>query len=92
MRLEVVGDPKWDGEKGQLELQYDKVDDTFRTFQPVTVPDSRQDPPLAEESAALDVGANNLVACTTTTGQQYLYEGRELFAGFHETTEEIARL
>jgi len=23
---------------------------------------------------ALDIGANNLVACTTTTGEQYLYE------------------
>ncbi len=38
------------------------------------------------------MGANNLVACTTTTGQQYLYEGRDLFADFRETTEEIARL
>ncbi|GGN24004.1 hypothetical protein GCM10009021_27070 [Halarchaeum nitratireducens] len=40
----------------------------------------------------MDVGANNLVACTTTTGQQCLYEGRDLFARFRETTEEIARL
>jgi len=92
LRLEVAGDPKWDGEQGQLEVQYDEVSDTFRAFQPVTVPDSRQDSPLAEESAALDVGANNLVACTTTTGQQYLYEGRDLFTDFRETTEEIARL
>ncbi len=92
LRLEVAGDPKWEGEQGRLELHYDAVDDTFRAIQPVTVPDSRQDSPLAEESAALDVGANNLVACTTTTGQQYLYEGRDLFADFHETTEEIARL
>ena len=38
------------------------------------------------------MGANNLVACTTTTGQQFLYEGRDLFARFRETTEEIARL
>jgi putative transposase len=38
------------------------------------------------------VGANNLVACTTTTGQQYLYESRDLFDRFRETTEEIARL
>jgi putative transposase len=38
------------------------------------------------------VGANNLVACTTTTGQQYLYEGRDLFDRFRETTEEVARL
>jgi putative transposase len=92
LRLEVAGDPKWDGEQGRLELYYDEVSDTFRAFQPVTVPDSRQDSPLAEESAALDIGANNLVACTTTTGQQYLYEGRELFTDFRETTEEIARL
>jgi putative transposase len=92
LRLEVAGEPKWEGEQGRLELYYDEVDDTFRAIQPVTVPDSRRDSPLAEESAALDVGANNLVACTTTTGQQYCYEGRDLFARFRETTEEIARL
>jgi len=92
LRLEVAGDPKWEGEQGRLELYYDEVDDTFRAIQPITVPDSRRDSPLAEESAALDVGANNLVACTTTTGQQYLYEGRDLFARFREITEEIARL
>jgi len=61
LRLEVAGDPKWDGEQGRLELYYDEVSDTFRAFQPVTVPDSRQDSPLAEESAALAIGANNLV-------------------------------
>jgi len=92
LRLEVAGDPKWEGEQGRLELYYDEVDDTFRAFQPVTAPDSRQDSPLASEEAALDVGANNLVACTTTTGQQYCYEGRDLFARFRKTTEEIARL
>jgi len=92
LRLEVCGTPKWKGEQGRLEIQYDEVDDTFRAFQPVTVPDSRQDPPLASEEAALDVGANNLVACTTTTGQQYLYEGRGLFDRFRETTDQIARL
>jgi len=92
LRLEVAGDPKWDGEQGRLEIQYDETDDTFRAFQPITVPDSRQDLSLASEEAALDVGANNLVACTTTTGQQYLYEGRDLFDRFRETTDEIARL
>ncbi len=92
LRLEVTGVPKWEGEQGRLELYYDEVGDTFRALQPVTVPDSRQDSPVADESAALDVGANNLVACTTTTDQQYLYEGRDLFTRFHETTEEIARL
>ena len=92
LRLEVCGALKWDGEQGRLEIQYDETDDTFRAFQPVIVPDSRQDSPLASHEAALDVGANNLVACTTTTGQQYLYEGRDLFDRFRETTEEIARL
>jgi len=92
LRLEVCGNPKWDGDQGRLELYFDEVDDTFRAVQPVTVADSRRDSPLAEESAALDVGANNLVACTTTTGHQYLYQGHDLFARFRETTKEIARL
>lgn len=90
LRLEVHGRPKWDGKPGRLELYYDELDDRFRAIQPVTVPDSRQDLPLANETAALDIGANNLVACTTTTGQQYLYEGRDLFERFRETTRTIA--
>jgi len=90
LRVEVAGDPKWSGEQGRLELVYDELADTFRAFQPVTIDDSRLDSPLASEEAALDVGANNLVACTTTTGQQYLYEGRNLFKEFCDTTERIA--
>jgi len=92
LRLEVRGNPKWDGKQGRLELEYDEESDTFRAFQPVTVPDSRLDSPLASHEAALDVGANNLVACSTTTGNQYLYDGRELFGRFRKTTDEIARL
>ncbi|MCG1002064.1 MULTISPECIES: IS200/IS605 family transposase [Halobacterium] len=90
LRLEACGTPTWDGEQGRLELIYDETDDTFRALQPVTIPDFRRDSPLASEEAALDVGANNLVACTTTTGTQFLYEGRSLFKRFHETTEKIA--
>jgi len=90
LQLEVTGDPKWSGEQGRLELVYDELADSFRAFQPITVDDSRLDSPLASEEAALDVGANNLVACTTTTGQQYLYDGRNEFERFHETTEDIA--
>ena len=90
LRVEIAGDPKWSGERGRLELVYDETADTFRAFQPVTIDDSRLDSPLASEEAALDVGANNLVACTTTTGSQYLYDGRDLFEQFHETTEQIA--
>jgi putative transposase len=92
LRLEVAGIPKWDGKQGRLELYYDESSNQFRAFQPVTVDDSRLDTPLASEEAALDIGANNLVACTTTTGQQYLYHGRDRFERFRETTQEIARL
>jgi len=93
-RLEIAGDPNWpDYEKqGRLELWYDETDCTFRASQPVTVSDDARDTPLADEKAALDIGANNLVACTTTTGEQYLYEGRALFQRFRDTTREIARL
>jgi len=93
LRLEIVGDPNWPDydKQGRLDLWYDETDCTFRASQPVTVTDAR-DTPLATEKAALDIGANNLVACTTTTGEQYLYEGRALFQRFRETTREIARL
>ena len=90
--LNVKGKPKWDGDQGRLELYYDEASDQYRAIQPVTVDDSRLDSPLADETAALDIGANNLVACTTTTGQQYLYEGRDLFDRFRETTRRIAEL
>jgi putative transposase len=94
LRLEIAGNPNWpDYEtQGRLDLWYDETDCTFRASQPVTVSDNARDPPLADETAALDIGANNIVACTTTTGEQYLYEGRDLFDRFRETTGEIARL
>jgi len=94
LRLEIVGEPNWPDyeDQSRLELWYDETDSTFRASQPVTVPDETRDTPLADHKAALDIGANNLAACTTTTGQQYLYEGRELFQRFRETTREIARL
>ncbi|MCU4924829.1 transposase [Halobacteria archaeon AArc-dxtr1] len=94
LRLEIAGEPNWpDYEKqGRLDLWYDDTDSTFRASQPVTVSDDARDTPLASEKAALDLGANNLVACTTKTGEQYLYEGRGLFQRFRETTREISRL
>jgi putative transposase len=92
LTLEVYGDPKWTGKQGRLELYYDELGDQFRAHQPVTVDELPRDPPVADELAALDIGANNLVACTTTTGQRYLYAGRDLFERFHATTQEIARL
>ena len=94
LRLEVRGDPNWRKyeKQGRLELFYDEQAQSFRAYQPVTIDDSRLASPLASEEAALDIGANSLVACTTTTGQQLLYEGRGLFERFRETTREIARL
>jgi putative transposase len=75
-----------------VEIQYDEVEDTYRAYQPVTIDESELDSPLASEEAALDLGVNDLVACTTTTGQQYLYDDEELFEQFRAKTEEIARL
>ena len=94
LRLEIVGDPNWPNyeDQGRLDLWYDETDSTVRASQPVTVSGETRGTPLADETAALDIGANNLVACTTATGQQYLYEGRELFQRFRETTREVARL
>ncbi|MFB6119478.1 RNA-guided endonuclease InsQ/TnpB family protein [Halosegnis sp.] len=94
LRLVIVGDPTWPDyeDQSRLMLWYDETDSTFRASQPVTVSDDVRETPLADEAAALDIGANNLVACTTTTGEQYLYEGRELFQRFRDTTREIARL
>jgi putative transposase len=92
LRLEVRGDPKWSGEQGELEIQYDEVEDTYRAYQPVTIDESELDALLASEEAALDLGVNNLVACATTTGEQYLYDGEDLFEQFRATTEEIGRL
>jgi putative transposase len=94
LRLEIVGKPNWpDYEtQGRLNLWYDDVAGTFRASQPVTVSDDARATPLASEEAALDIGANNLVACTTSTGQQYLYESRELFQRFRDTTRHVAKL
>ena len=89
LRLEIRGKPKWSGKQGRLELYHDESSARFRAIQPVR-DCSPQASPLADETAALDIGANNLVACTTTTGKRYLYEGRDLFGRFAETTERIA--
>jgi putative transposase len=89
--FDVHGRPKWEGKQGRLELYYDETDDTYRAIQPVR-DCSQRDTPLADHTAALDVGANNLVACTTTNGRQYLYTGRDLFDRFRETTLHIGEL
>ncbi|MFD1586767.1 RNA-guided endonuclease InsQ/TnpB family protein [Halorientalis brevis] len=92
LSLEVRGEPHWEGDPGRLVIEYDELSETFRASQPVTVPDDRQDSPLAHQTAALDLGVNTLVACTTSGGQQYRYNGKPLFERFRETTEHIADL
>ena len=96
LRLEARGDPRWDGEQGRLELVYDRDAESFKARQPVTDAVLRRDDSLAATPrddgavAALDIGANNLVTLTTTSGYQRLYHGRPQFHVFHQTTREIA--
>jgi putative transposase len=90
LRLPVRGDPKWSGDAGRLEISYDSVEETYRVHQSITVDDVRRSDSDGSEAAALDLGANVLVACTTTTGRQYLYSGHHSFEQFRETTNAIA--
>ena len=92
LRLEARGKPHWEGKPGQLTVEYEDIDDTFRVYQPVTVTADSTTNPTNGEVAALDLGINTLVACSTTTGRQYQYRGRDLFERFRETTEETAQL
>ncbi|ELY65048.1 IS200/IS605 family transposon protein TnpB [Natronococcus jeotgali] len=98
LRVEICGRPRWAGEKGRLEIVYERDTDSFRVYQPVTNAVRERDESLAVESsndgsvAALDIGANNLVAVTTSRGKQRLYDGRSPFRRFHRTTERIADL
>lgn len=99
LRLAIRGAPKWSGEQGQLQITYDQVGEQFTAIRPLTVSSIEADDVAdtctsstvsGTEEAAVDLGANNLAAVTTTTGRQYLYEGRDLFEEFREQTEEIA--
>lgn len=101
LRVPVKGNPHWTGKQGRLELSYDRNTESFTAKQPVTTlhetvtatqPSLATDSSDEEHVAAVDVGANNLVAVTTTTGHQRLYHGRPLFEQFHELTEQIAYL
>ena len=94
LRLEIAGDPNWPEyeKQGRLDLWYDETDSRFRASQLVTIFDETRETPLADETAALDIGANNLVACTTTTGKQYLYDGSHPFEQFRKTSDRIAEL
>lgn len=90
LRVAVRGDPHWQGDQGRLHLTYDDVDETYRAYQPVTVPERERATPTGADVAALDIGANVLVACTTTAGDQYWYNGQGPFRQFRETSKRIA--
>lgn len=98
LRLEARGNPPWTGKQGRLEVVFDRNAEAFRVRHPVSDATRRRDEQLAATSsdegavAALDIGANNLVAATTSTGQQRCYHGRPQFVRFRETTEHIATL
>jgi putative transposase len=89
LRVAVRGDPHWQGDQGRLHLT-DDVDETYRAYQPVTVPERERATPTGADVAALDIGANVLVACTTTAGDQYWYNGQGPFRQFRETSKRIA--
>lgn len=97
LRLEARGNPRWTGKQGRLGLVYDRDAESFRARQPVKNATRRRESlaPVSSDDdtvAALDIGANNLVAVTTTRGNQRLYHGRPSFRRFHRTTERIATL
>lgn len=106
LELEVSGRPHWEGKQGRLELVYDRTTESFTATQSVggdthtphrrtasdTHSHSLATPSGEDVVAAVDIGANNLAACTTSTGDQILFHGRPCFEEFHAHTVEIARL
>ncbi|WP_240730016.1 transposase [Halalkalirubrum salinum] len=105
LRLEVAGQPRWTGKQGRLEIVYDRDTETFTAYRtvgdednPPRRRDSYQPTSLATTTsgnkvvAAVDIGANNLAAATTTEGDHRLYHGRPAFRTFHAHTERIAEL
>lgn len=64
LRVAICGEPSWADftDHGRLELWYEETDCTFRASQPVTICNDTQATPPADKKAALDIGANNLVA------------------------------
>ncbi|WP_255171244.1 RNA-guided endonuclease InsQ/TnpB family protein [Natrononativus amylolyticus] len=105
LRLEVAGQLRWTGKQGRLELVYDRDTETFtahRTVGNEDTPPRRRDTHSStslatsergdEVVAAVDIGANNLAAVTTTQGDHRIYQGRPAFHTFHTHTERIAEL
>ena len=76
-------------------MVYDRTSESFTAHQPVTfLDDTTRATDSSDEGcvAAVDVGANNFVAVTTTTGHQRVFHARPLFERFHQYTERISEL
>jgi putative transposase len=95
IRVPIKGNPQYDGHSGRLELVYDRPTESFTAKQPVTFHhDTTRATDSSDEEyvAAVDVGANNFVAVTTTQGRQHVFHARPLFDRFHHYTERISEL
>jgi putative transposase len=95
IRVPITGNPQYEGHSGRLELVYDRDTESFTAHQPVTfLHDTTRVADSSDEEcvAAVDVGANNFVAVTTTTGHQRVFHARPLFERFHHHTERISEL
>ena len=106
LRLELVGEPRWIGKQGQLELWYDedaptdvvRVRQTMRqpTIHPYASGQTHTPPRNAHTQsasvAALDLGANNTITCVTDTGEALVFNARTEFERFYSLTERIADL
>jgi putative transposase len=95
IRVPIKGNPQYDGHGGRLELVYDRSAESFTAKQPVTfLHDTTRATDSSDEGcvAAVDVGANNFVAVTTTNGHQRVFHARPLFDRFHHYTERIGEL
>lgn len=107
LRVPIKGSPQWDGHQGRLELWYDRDADRFTARQPIkhtfttlstdlptllATDPSEGDEDSQGSVAAVDIGANTLVAVTTSNGHQRLYHGRPLFERYRTITNRIASL
>ncbi len=99
---EVRGDPQWRCDDSRLELIYDKHTDQLRVQHPVRIQSDnlrqqRQaafthtlNPGNTTRLAAIDVGANNILAVVTETGDTVAYHARPEFQRFQNQSEQIA--
>ena len=102
--LEARGNPHWRGDDSRVELIYDEHADRLRVQHPVRIQSDdvqtqRQaafthtlDPEDTTHSAAIDVGANNMLAIVTDNGDTTVYHARPEFDRFQNQSDRIATL